>query len=304
MPGSPLSAPKEMRFRWYLQVERYGKTIPEVLAIFGISEKTYHKWYRRDHGYEGNTYRPRRIHPHTKLTPRLQLAIIRAKRQYNYGPEKMRLYLADRHHVHVSSIAIYKFFRKRKLIRKPQRKQSWYTPMKERYVSTRPGENVQLDVKYVPGGQGVWHYQFRFTDTYTNIQYAIDCLDKSAAAAIYALRLARRSLPFPILGLQTDNGGEFRGGFALYAQRCHITHRFIPKRSAPWNGKVERANRSVDDEYYLNPMRPWQTLAAYTRWYNHERYHLGKGMSGLTPYQKLQQYLTRHAKKRSPLKVN
>lgn len=293
-----------MRFRWYRQVEVSKKTIPEVCSIFGISKKTYHKWYNRDHGYGSNSYRSRRPHPHTKLTPPLQLVVAKVKTMYNYGPEKMRLYLREHHGVHISAIAIYKFFKKRKLIRKPLRKQTWYTPMKERYVATIPGENVQLDVKYVPGGTGLWHYQFRLTDTYTNIQYAIDCLDKSAAAAIYALRLARRSFPFPILGLQTDNGSEFRGGFAIYVQRCHIVHRFIPKRSAPWNGKVERANRSIDDEYYLNTGRPWHTLAQYTHWYNHERYHLGKHMHGLTPMQKLQQYLTQLTPETSPLKVN
>lgn len=293
-----------MRFRWYRQVERYHRTIPEVCSIFGISKKTYHKWYNHDHGYGSRTYHARHSHPQTKLTPRIALAVCRAKERYNYGPEKMRLFLTEHHGVRVSSTAIYKFFKKRKLIRKPQRKQPWYTPMKERFVARKPGGNVQLDVKYVPGGHGIWHYQFRFTDTFTNIQYAVDCLDKSAAAAIYALRLARRSFPFPIRGLQTDNGSEFRGGFALYVQRCHILHRFIPKRSAPWNGKVERANRSIDDEYYLNAGRPWTSLTAYTHWYNHERYHLGKGMHGLTPYQKLQQYLTRSARKQSPLKVN
>jgi transposase len=293
-----------MRFRWYRQVEVSRKTILEVCGIFGISKKTYHKWYNRDHGYGSNTYHARRPHPHTKLTPSLQLVVANVKATYNYGPEKMRLYLKEHHGVQVSAIAIYKFFKKRKLIRKPQRKQTWYTPMKERYIATFPGENVQLDVKYVPGGAGLWHYQFRFTDTYTNIQYAVDCLDKSAAAAIYALRLARRSFSFPIQGLQTDNGSEFRGGFAIYVQRCHLVHRFIPKRSAPWNGKVERANRSIDDEYYLNTGRPWTTLAQYTHWYNHERYHLGKHMHGLTPIQKLQQYLTRLTPETSPLKVN
>lgn len=304
MPGSPLSAPRHVRFRWYHQVEVTGKTTPEVCSIFGISKKTYHKWYNRDHGYGTNHYRSRRSHPHTKLTPKLQQVICRTKQQYNYGPEKMRLYLKEHHDVSISSIAIYKFFKKRKLIRKPQRKQAWYTPMKHPFVSKKPGENVQLDVKYVPGGNGSWHFQFRFTDTFTNIQYAVDCLDKSAAAAIYALRLARRSFPFRITGIQTDNGSEFRGAFAVYVRRCHIIHRFIPKRSAPWNGKVERANRSVDDEYYLNEHRPWKTLAAYTHWYNHQRYHLGKGMHGMTPYQKLRQYLTRSQRKSSPLKVN
>lgn len=303
MPGSPLSAPKEMRFRWYRQVERAGKTIAETCAIFGISPKTYHKWYNRDHGYGTTTHRPRRPHPQTKLTPPVQAIIRSVKERYNYGPAKMRLYLRD-HGVSVSSTVIYTFFKKRGLIRKPQRKQPWYRPMKEPFVSAKPGENVQLDVKFIPRGVGLWGYQFRFTDTFTNIQFSVDEPDKSAASAIHALQQARSFFPFLILGLQTDNGGEFRGAFAIYVRQCGLVHRFIPKRSAPWNGKVERANRSVDDEYYLNTGRPWKTVAEYTHWYNHERYHLGKGMHGLTPIQKLYQYLTQQALELSPLKVN
>ena len=169
------------------------------------------------------------------------------KEKYNYGPEKMRLFLKEHYDVTVSTTAIYKFFKKRRLIRKPQRKQPWYRPMKERFISTKPGENIQFDVKYVPGEHATWVYQFRFVDTFTNIQYTVDCLDKSAGAALHSFYRARRFFPFPILGIQTDNGSEFRGMFAFTMVMLKITHRFIPKKSAPWNGMVERANRSVDD---------------------------------------------------------
>lgn len=302
MPGTALSAPREMRFRWYRQVEVEGMTIPAVCGIFGISPKTYHKWYNRDHGYGDNTYRAKRDHPHTKLTPKIRLIVFKIKEQYNFGPQKMAIYLKANHDVSVSPTAIYKYFKRRHLIRKPQKKLPWYTPMKQPFVATRPGENVQADVKYVPGADHAWAYQFRFTDTVTNMQYAVDCLDKSATSTINAFQRAKRSFPFPITGIQTDNGGEFRGLFALYLKSRGIVHRFIPKRSAPWNGKVERANRSVDDEYYLNPHRPWQTLVGYTRWYNHERPHLGKNMNGLTPFEKWQQYLQKYPQS-SPLKV-
>lgn len=304
MPGSPLAAPRELRFRWYLQVEKYGKTVREVCQVFGISKKTYHKWYNRDHGYRSNQYRSRKPHPQTKLTPLIRLDIYDAKLKYNYGPEKMRLYLRDKHQLEVSTTAIYKYFKKRRLIRKPHRKQPWYSPMKKPFFSRKPGENVQLDVKYVPGEGGTWNYQFRFIDTFTNMQFAVDCLDKSAQSALYAFRAARRSFPFPITGIQTDNGGEFRGLFALSLKTLAVIHRFIPKRSAPWNGKVERANRSVDDEYYLNREKPWKSLREYTDWYNGERYHLGKGMNGLTPFQKFQAFLSLHQPQESPLKVN
>jgi hypothetical protein len=198
----------------------------------------------------------------------------------------MRLYLKESVGVEVSTTAIYKFMKKKCLIRKPQKKQAWYSPMNEPYRATNPGENVQLDVKFVPSVWGEWKYQYRFLDTVTNMQYAIDMDCKDARTTIRALSGASRSFPFSITGIQTDNGGEFRGVFHLYLFSRQIVHRYIPKRSAPWNGKVERANRSVDDEFYLNVTKPWKSLRQYVHWYNHERFHLGKDMLGLTPYQK------------------
>jgi IS30 family transposase len=298
MAGSPLSAPKEVRFRWYLQVEIYAMSVPEICKIFGISKKTYYKWYKKDHPPEDHNYHARKAHPDLKLTPGIKLLIYETKLKYNYGPNKMRLFLLD-HGIKVSSTIIYRYYKSRRLIKKPQKKQPWYTPMKEPYKALKPGENVQYDAKYVPALDGRWNYQFRLIDTVTDMQYAQDCLDKSSAAAVHVFKQAQKYFPFPITGVQTDNGSEFRGQFAEYLIQQEITHRFIPKRSAPWNGKVERANRSVDDEYYLNPGRPWKTLRAYVNWYNYHRYHEGKNMKGLRPIEKFK-LLTNQ----SPLNVN
>lgn len=286
MAGSPLSAPRELRARWYLQADKYGKSVKEVCSIFGVSRKTYYKWYALDHHLVRRNTKRRGMHPQTKLTPRVQRIVDEQKLQYNYGPTKMKQYLADNHAIRITATAIYKYYQKKKLIRKPQKKQPWYTPLKTPYHATVPGENVQLDVKYVPGTDQTWLYQYRFLDTVTNLQYSVDAHHKDAWSTIWAFRRARQYFPFAITGVQTDNGSEFRGVFHRYLLNKRIVHRYIPKRSAPWNGKVERANRSVDDEYYLNPHRPWKTMAQYIHWYNYERPHLGKGMNGLTPMQK------------------
>jgi transposase InsO family protein len=223
-------------------------------------------------------------HPATKIFGKLRVLLVDAKRKYNYGPKKMAVYIKRETGVSVAPSTIYKFYKRKHLIRKPQKKQAWYAPLKYPFVASVPGENVQLDVKYVPSAGGYWKYQYRFIDTVTNLQYSVDASFKDARATIQALHAAERILPFIITGIQTDNGGEFRGVFHQYLLKRNITHRYIPKRSAPWNGKVERANRSIDDEFYLNLGRPWQKLHQYTRWYNHERPHLGKHMNGLTPY--------------------
>lgn len=293
------AAPREMRFRWYRQEEN-GMSVPHVCDIFGISRKTYYKWYRHDHGLRSNQYKNRALHPQTKIKGRVRILLVEAKEQYNYGPEKMRVYLKRETGVDVSGVAIYKFMKKKHLIRRPQKKQTWYAPLKEPYRASQPGENVQLDVKYVPAPGGYWDYQFRFMDSATNLQFATTLPLRDARSTIRAFHAAERFLPFPIMGIQTDNGGEFRSVFHEYLVRRGVTQRYIPKRSAPWNGKVERANRSVDDEYYLNFGRPWKRIHDYTHWYNHERPHLGKGMNGLTPYEK---YLSLTSEL-SPLKVN
>lgn len=286
MAGTPLSASSEVRARWYLQVDKYGKSVKEICGIFGVSRKTYYKWYNLDHQLIRRNSIRRKIHPQTKLTPRFKVIVVEAKEQYNYGPKKMAVYLKQRYKLLIAPNAIYKFYKKKHLIRKPQKKQVWYTPLKQPYRATMPGENVQVDVKYVPGPDRSWQYQYRFIDTVTNLQYAFDADTRDSLTTVTMFRYAQRSFPFSIAGIQTDNGGEFRGAFHTYLITNKIIHRYIPKRSAPWNGKVERANRSVDDEYYLNYGRPWTTIAAYTHWYNYERPHLGKGMHGQTPYQK------------------
>lgn len=295
---------KETRFRWYRQVELEGRTVTETCKIFGISRETYYNWYRKDHPLGMTGKPPRKMHAQTKIQGQVKVELMKAKRLYNYGPKKMHYYLLEVCGVSVSSTAIYKFMKKQNLIRKPQKKQVWYAPMKKPYKAEKPGENVQLDVKYVPGSDGGWRYQFRFVDVITGMQFSRDMWRKDARSTIRAFESAKRSFPFKITGIQTDNGGEFRGVFREYLQRQNVPHRFIPKRSAPWNGKVERANRSVDDEYYLNPNRPWKSMCAYTRWYNHERPHEGREMDGLTPYKKFLTFKPSTDAKVSGLKVN
>ena len=89
MAGSSLSATKELRARWYLQVDKYGRTVTDVCDIFGISRKTYYKWYKRDHPLYRIGKPPRKMHPHTKIIGHVQVKIAEAKEKYNFGPAKI-----------------------------------------------------------------------------------------------------------------------------------------------------------------------------------------------------------------------
>ncbi len=59
---------RSLRFQWYLQVDKYGKSVKEICSTFGISRKCYYKWRARDYGKRGNTYTPVKRQPNLKLT--------------------------------------------------------------------------------------------------------------------------------------------------------------------------------------------------------------------------------------------
>jgi len=71
--------PPELRGRWYLQVEKHKKSVTEICKIFGISRKTYYKWYKRDHPVGRTGKRPRRIHPIRRFLGIYKFLLLRIK---------------------------------------------------------------------------------------------------------------------------------------------------------------------------------------------------------------------------------
>lgn len=291
--------PRAIRFRWYLQVEKHHRSVKETAQIFGIARKTYYKWHALDHGRKDATYQPPQSQPALKLTPEVCQLIEQEKHYTNYGPLKMKLLLKRRLGITVSTTIIYRYYQRKGLIRKPQKKLPWYTPLTDPVIPQKPGEVVQIDAKYV-WLQGIRKYQRTFIDIYTGLHHAVVVSNLEAQTTIEAFQEAQSGFPFSILGVQTDNGSENRGVFHQYLGTLGIAHYFIPKSSPNWNGAVERAHGVIDAEYYLNSQRPWKTLTEYLYWYNNERIHLGKYLKGLTPMEKLQSY----QEKVLPLTVN
>jgi len=169
------------------------------------------------------------------------------------------------------------------LIRKPQKNIAWYQPMKKKLLILRPGEGVQLDVKYVYP-EGKRQYQFSVLDPYTKRHYCMIFNTRESNNAIIAFREAEQRFDFKLRSVQTDNGSEFRGNFHTWLTKHDIPHYFIPKHSPYWNAEVERVHKTVDDEYYHNPFRSWKTLSAWLHYYNTERIH--QSLNALTPFEK------------------
>lgn len=273
------------RQRWYHQVQRCGKSVQEVCQIFDVSRKTYYKWHAHDYGPKPS-YRHSQMQPATKLTPAVKRFVVETKFKTNYGPKKMAMAIKRTFRITVSTTIIYRFYLKRRLIRRPQRRLPWYASLKEHLIIRNPGEGVQLDVKYV-WAHNHRQYQFSVLDPYTEQFYFRVFPTRHSRNAVTALEEAERYWRFRIISVQTDNGSEFRGVFHIWCTLHDIPHYFIPKKSPWWNGKVERVHRTIDEEYYLNPNRVWKSPYDWLWFYNRERIHLSLG--GLTPYEFLTQ---------------
>lgn len=280
---------REQRINWYREVDKYHRPVKETCKIFGISRKCYYKWRLRDFGKTGNRYYPAKNQPNLKLTWEVRKFIEHHKLISNYGPLKMKLFVKKKLDLDLSSAIIYRYYKKRKLIRKPQRKFSWYAPMRHHLTVKKAGEGVQMDVKYVYE-QGLRKFQFSVFDPFTLKYHFTVFPTKESINSITAFRKAEKYFGFEILSVQTDNGSEFRGEFHSWLTKKNIPHYFIPKKSPWWNANVERVHRTIDEEYYQNVNRIWNTPYEWLHYYNFQRIHLT--LNGLTPQEKLLQSVT------------
>ncbi|MBI1886031.1 MAG: transposase [Chloroflexi bacterium] len=87
-----------------------------------------------------------------------------------------------------------------------------------------------------------------------------------------------RASPFSLRCIQTDNGSEFGHELTALLRRSGIRHTRIRPRSPHLNGKVERVQRTVQEEFWdgigPGPVEGWERfLQDYVRFYNRTRLH-------------------------------
>jgi transposase InsO family protein len=158
----------------------------------------------------------------------------------------------------------------------PERKQR--TRKAERYSRAVPGERVQMDTCKIRPGL----FQFTAIDDCSRYLVAGVARRRSAAATLMFLDQVLDEMPFAIQRVQTDRGAEF---FAEKVQRRlmaeAIKFRPVPPRSPHLNGKVERAQRTVLEEFWatVNARAPdvGEQLATWVQHYNWDRPHEALG---------------------------
>ncbi len=180
----------------------------------------------------------------------------------------------------------------------------------EQWDETRPGF-LEADLVAHCGGQSQGNslYTFTLTDIATGWTECLPLLYRSPEAAQTALMRARTLFPFPILGIDTDNGKEFINETILaYCEREHLTFTrgrpeckndqcFIEQK----NGAVVRQfvgyDRFVGEQAYLQLHELYRALRLYVNCFQpsmklQSKYHDGERMRRVydpakTPLQRL-----------------
>lgn len=112
----------------------------------------------------------------------------------------------------------------------------------------QPGDLVQVDcvVKVIAGLRRYvisaidYHSQFAFSYGYASLN--------STNATDFLVKL-RQVAPFTVRRVQTDNGQEFYKHFHQATEQLQITHYWNYPRSPKMNAKIERYNRTVQEEF-------------------------------------------------------
>ena len=212
------------------------------------------------------------------------------------------------------SLRMDKLIRKKK--QKADRKAKREAIQKTRYEHKKPGDLGHIDLKLLPPilGEkvikGQKEYLLTLVDDCTLTAYLTIIQSKNQYQTIKGLERISARCPISFKAILSDNGKEFKGkqkqvdGYykpkteaegqqhqvELLLEKMNIKHRYTKVRRPQTNGKVERLNRTISEEFltkiqFENRVHREAELRLYEYYYNRDRPH--QGIKNLTPYQKL-----------------
>ena len=285
-----------------------GRPVAHVAAEMGVSRATAYKWWARFRaedwaGLQDRSSRPRRCPNQTPRRVERRIEVLRRTRKL--GPARIGGVLE------MAPSTVH-----RVLCRLGLNRLAWMDRPTGRVIRriemSRPGELVHVDIKKlgrIPAGGGwrahgrgnvVEHrvnrvgyaYVHAAVDGYSRVAYAeILPNEQGATAAGFWTRaqawFAERGVN--IERVLTDNGGCYRSD-VFHQALAGVEHTFIRPYRPQTNGKVERFNRTLlDDWAYVRVYRSErQRTQALTRWlhlYNHHRSHTS--LAGQAPMTRL-----------------
>lgn len=293
---------QEERYRWLKPIINKEMSLVEVTKICPHSARSLKRWKKayEEFGMEGLI--PTSTAPKTspnETTISLKEEVISLRTETGLCALKLHWKLAKRG-IHITEWTVGKIQTQASLVWKYRVKKVKYKYLR---AERKPGELMEIDVKYVPGTvAGKQYYQYTAINTATRWRYLRVFEEQTTFHSIVFLEDVMTRFPYRITGVKTDNGSIFTNYYLGTNKRSDqtvktlhaldkfcgenkIVHYLIDPGKAAQNGTVERSQREDQQKFYKrNTFRSIGDLEKKIRLWNeycNDLEHCGLG--GKTP---------------------
>lgn len=291
----------------------HGWTVRRAAERFQVSPTTAAKWvgrYRAGLSMSDLSSRPHVSPKRTAVRTERRILALRFTRKW--GPHRIG------YHLHIGRSTVERVLQRYRMPRLAYLDQATGLPVRRaqvvRYERPTPGDLVHVDIKKqgrIPDGGGHrmlgrtignrnnkkqgrgYAFLHHAVDDHSRLAYSEILTDERQETA--AGFWERANAFFADAGIivhevLTDNGSCYRSGAFARALGDGVKHRFTRPYRPQTNGKVERFNRTLSEEwaYAVTYDSDEARAATYDTWlhhYNHHRPHTGIG--GLTPAERV-----------------
>jgi len=300
---------KEERLRWVLPIAKGEVKLVDVAKVCPHGKRSVERWLREykkkgEAGLDSKSTEPKTQTKETLIWIKERSIEIRKKTKkcalkIHWQLEKEGIFIHER--------TIGKILKKEGMVRKYRVKKIKYKYIR---AERKPGELVEIDVKYVPGTvAGRRYFQYTAIDTASRWRYLAVYDSQTNLHSIIFLEDVIKRFNYRIQAIKTDNGAIFTNYYTSMTKRSDMTvktvhaldifcrendivHYLIDPGKPAQNGTVERSHREDQEKFYeRNRFKNFKDLQKKLfRWnmYYNDLEHCG--LNGKTPNEFLANY--------------
>ena len=297
---------KEERLRWILPIVNKEIKLKDTTKLCPHSERSLKRWVSlyKKYGEEGLIPKSTRPKSNPKETSiHIKEKVIELRKKTKLCAIKLHWKL-EKQGIKIHERTVGKILKADGLVRKYRVKKVKYKYIK---ATLKPGELIEIDVKYVPGTvAGRRYFQYTAIDCASRWRYLNVYGEQTSNLSIAFLQEVMERFPHKVMAVKTDNGSIFTNyylgtnkrsdllvktlhGLDVFCQQNGIKHFLIDPGKPAQNGKVERSHREDQQKFYeQNKFRSFRDLRLKMRKWNQYYNNLEHcGLSGKTPNEML-----------------
>jgi transposase len=258
---------KEERLRWVLPIVSKEIKLKDAIKVCPYSKRSLERWVSvfKEQGEDGLEPKSTKPHTHPKETCiRIKERVVEIRGITHKCALKIGWQM-EKEGLDINARTIGKILKAEGLTRKYRVKRVKYKYLR---AERKPGELIEIDIKYVPGRiQGKRYYQYTAIDTSSRWRYLKIYEEQSNYHSVVFLEEVIGLFPHKIEAVKTDNGFVFTNlytgtykradllpkrphGFDVFCNQNNIIHYLIDPGKPAQNGTVERSHRTDQEQFY------------------------------------------------------